>query len=78
MECQGVVRIQRHCSVDLLGTQQSADGLQTAGNVLIRYDRYCIIQRFVVHTRSHRKQTQWLLVRKRTIPTERPQLVGEI
>jgi hypothetical protein len=28
--------------------------------------------------KTKRKQTPWLLVRKRTIPTERPPLVGEV
>jgi hypothetical protein len=30
------------------------------------------------YTHTHTKQTPWPLVRKRTIPTERPPLVGEI
>jgi hypothetical protein len=36
------------------------------------YEKYKIIM-------GHTKQnTPWLLVRKRTIPTERPPLVGEV
>jgi hypothetical protein len=30
------------------------------------------------HTHTHKKKTPWPLVRKRTIPTEQPPLVGEI
>jgi hypothetical protein len=31
-----------------------------------------------INSKLKRKETPWLLVRKRTIPTERPPLVGEV
>jgi hypothetical protein len=40
----------------------------------LRSDKWCI----ELYKNKTTEQTPWLLVRKRTIPTERPPLVGEV
>jgi hypothetical protein len=44
------------------------------------YETFCKLKTFIVISRFGitNKLTPWPLVRKRTIPTERPPLVGEI
>jgi hypothetical protein len=44
----------------------------------LRFQYILITYRWEIQTYSTNKQTPWSLVRKRTIPTEGPPLVGEI